>query len=263
MTWWHAVILGIVEGLTEYLPISSTYHLIVTARLLGLEQTSFLKMFEVVIQTGGIVPVAWYAVQACVKDRRLAKLVAVSFLPTMVFGLLLHQIVKRWVFEAPLFMTVVFVMVGVVFIWFERMRAARTLKPSQQLHTMSFAHAFWSGCGQVLAVIPGVSRSGAVIVTMMEMGFSRVDAARYSFVLAVPTLVAAAVLDVFKARELFMADGSTYVGLLALGFIAALVSAGIVTEWFLQFVRRHTLEYFGWYRIIVGMCLFLFLLASP
>ncbi len=252
----QAILLGIVEGLTEFLPISSTFHLIFTSRILGIPNTEFLKMFEVFIQTGAILPVLLILGKEYWQDRELSKKVLFSFFPTAVVGLILHRLIKDVFFESYGVMMGVFIAVGVAFIlverWLNKSVSSQTLTT---IKNMTYSQAALIGLIQALAVLPGVSRAGAVIVGMLLLRFSRVEATKYSFLLAVPTILAASALDVVKTRGLLMTVGSQNLLLMMVGFGCAFVSGLVVTKWFLGFVKGHSLNVFGWYRIVIGVVL--------
>ncbi len=192
MNWWHAAFLGVIEGLTEFLPISSTFHLIMSGKLLGLAQTEFLKVFEVAIQTGGILAVLWLFGPGLLKDKKLIGWLGGSFVVTAIFGLVLHPLIKGVFFESNWLMVSVFIAVGVGFIVLERWLKQNHINLPKTLAELNWNDASLIGLGQAAAVVPGVSRAGAVIVTMLLLRYRRDEAARYSFLIAAPTIMAAA-----------------------------------------------------------------------
>lgn len=246
----QAVVLGLVEGITEFLPVSSTFHLIVTSRILGLPPTDFQKMFEVVIQAGAILAVLVLYGRELGHDRALLKKVLVSFIPTAVIGWLLYKIIKEVFFEAVFLQLIVFALVGILFIIFERGQGRKPL--GKVIATMTYQEAIWVGVAQSLAVIPGVSRAGAVLLALLAMGVSRDQAAKYSFLLALPTILAASALDLFTLRQVVVAEPQA-IGLLVVGLVVAFGSALIVMKWLIGYLQRHTLTAFGWYRLVVTM----------
>lgn len=253
MNIFQAAVLGIVEGLTEFLPISSTFHLIWTAKIIGLSQTDFLKLFEVFIQSGAILAVIVLYVQAVLKEPKIIKNVILSFLPTAVIGLLLYKVIKNSFFDSFLLQIAIFIGVGIIFILFEKWIHKKQLtKTALQLTTKE---ALFVGVAQALAIFPGVSRAGAVIVSLLFLKVDRTEATKYSFLLAVPTLLSASVLDLIKSRDLLL-QNTQNISLLFVGFIFSFVSALLVVRWFIHFVQHNDLTSFGWYRIIAGTLLF-------
>lgn len=247
----QSTILGIVEGATEYLPISSTFHLIWAAKLLGISQSEFQKAYEVIIQTGAILAVIilyW----KIIRDRQLVLKILASFLPTAAVGLILYKIIKNVFFENALLQIAVFLTVGVIFVLYEKYRKNKTL--GKTIPDISYKDCLTIGLAQSVAVIPGVSRAGAVILTMMFLGIRRDEAAKFSFILAVPTLLAASGLDLVKSSPIIFAQADK-IGYLVVGFIAAFISALFVVGWFIKFLQGHTLSGFGWYRIALGVVL--------
>lgn len=251
---WHAALLGIIEGLTEFLPVSSTFHLIFASQLLGLEQTEFVKLFEVAIQTGGILAVLSLFGKELFTNRKLIPLLLASFLPTVVIGFALHDVIKSVFFDNNALMLFAFIAVGIGFIALERWISQRKLGLSANISTLSWRQAALVGAAQGLAVLPGVSRAGSVIVAMMLLRIKRDEAAKYSFLLALPTIASAGFLDLLK----FESQGSIALfewQLLGIGCLTAWLSALVVLRWFVRYVQHHTLTSFGWYRIVAGALL--------
>ena len=251
----HAALLGIIEGLTEFLPISSTFHLLFASRLLGIATTEFNKFFDVFIQAGAILAVLVVFGKEWLADRQLWIKLAASFLPTAVVGLVLHKVIKDVFFESPMLMIAVFIGVGVLFLALEWMIKAGKIKLEKSILDITLAQAVLIGLAQAAAVLPGVSRAGAVMVFMMLLGVKRDEAAKYSFSLAVPTILAAAALDAIKLKDTNVVLGSSEYMVLVVGTVTAFFSAFIVIKWFIQFLRGHSLSSFGWYRILAGALL--------
>jgi len=256
---WQALILGIIEGLTEFLPISSTFHLIFASQLLGIDETNFVKVFEVFIQAGSILAILFIYGKELLTDRSLIKKIIVSCVPTVIVGFLLHSIIKNFFFETNWLMLGAFVLVGVIFIFYELRLKHSDKKNNQTIKDLSWSQSFLIGLSQALATIPGVSRSGAVILTMMTMGQSRAQAAKYSFLLALPTICGAAALDIFKLQA-STSISSQEINLLMIGFITAFLVSWIVLKWFISFIQKHTFVSFGIYRLILGFILILYFL---
>lgn len=246
----QAILLGIVEGVTEFLPISSTFHLIWTSRLLGIEQDGFQKLFEVAIQAGAILAVAASFAKTATKDPSLIKKIAVAFVPTAVIGFLLYNVIKDVFLENASLQLGMFIAVGIAFVLFERF----SKRPyTRSMNSITYKEAALVGTAQALAVIPGVSRAGAVILALMALSFTRKDAAAFSFLLAVPTILAASVLDISKSQSDI--SGGQDIILLLIGSITAFITALFVVKWLLKYLEQHTMSSFGWYRIALGLLL--------
>lgn len=250
---WQSFVLGIVEGLTEFLPISSTFHLIFAGQLLNIEPSNFLKVYEVFIQAGAIIAVLFLYGKEMWKDRELDKKIIVSFIPTAILGFLLHSIIKNFFFETDWLMLTAFVAVGLIFIFYEAWHKKHPGK-EQSIADLTWKQTIIIGLGQALATLPGVSRSGAVIITMMILGQKRSEAAKYSFLLALPTICAAAGYDALKlvGEETL---SSQEILLMGIGFVTAFVSAFFVLNWFIAYLQKHTLSSFGVYRLIAAAIL--------
>ncbi len=253
-----ALLLGIVEGLTEFLPISSTGHLIVAGSLLGYtgEQA---KVFEIVIQAGAILAVCWEfrarlasVASGLFRDPRANRFVAnlvVAFVPAAVLGLSFGKLIKASLF-APVPVAVAFVVCAFVILWAERRQRARPdAVRIDDVDAMRWPDALKVGCAQAFALIPGTSRSGATIIGGMLFGLSRRAATEFSFFLAIPTLFAACAYETVKNRELL---ASADLAAFGVGFAAAFVSAFLCVRWLLRYVSHHDFTPFAWYRIGFG-----------
>jgi undecaprenyl-diphosphatase len=257
MGMFEAVLLGIVEGLTEFLPVSSTFHLIAAARLLGRGEGDFAKLFEVFIQSGAVLAVLLLYWGRLKKDTTLVVKMLVSFLPTALLGALAYGTIKRGFFTSYFWMVGIFILVGLVFLGFEALVKKGALAPGKALRELSYRDAFIIGLVQSLAFFPGVSRAGAVILIMMILGFRRDDSAAYSFLLAIPTIFSAGVYDLYKTRDLILSSGANVV-ILLIGSLAAFLVAFVTVKWLIGYLQNHTLNIFGYYRLAAGL---LFLLA--
>jgi undecaprenyl-diphosphatase len=254
-----ALILGIVEGLTEFLPVSSTGHLIVAGSFLGYTGER-AKVFEIVIQAGAILAVCWeFRARLIgvitglgnnpVAQRFVVNLI-VAFIPAAVLGLLFAKAIKRHLF-APLPVALAFIVGALVILWVERrMRVAPSRVRIDDVDDMRWRDALKIGFAQAFALIPGTSRSGATIIGGMLFGLSRPAATRFSFFLAIPTLLAACAYDFLRNRALF--SGQDLQGL-AIGFAAAFVAAFLCVRWLIRYVSRHDFVPFAWYRIAFGL----------
>jgi undecaprenyl-diphosphatase len=251
----HALVLGVVEGLTEFLPISSTGHLILAGDLIGFDGPK-AKVFEIVIQTGAILAIVWeyrrrfaHAFGGFRSDpaaRRFLYNLAIAFTPAAVLGLAFEHAIKAHLFKAvPV--AIAFVVGALVILWAERRNhRARVAR----VDDMTWKDALKVGFAQAFALIPGTSRSGATIIGGMLFGLSRQAATEFSFFLAVPTLVAAGGYDFIKHRALF---SSADLGMFALGFAAAFVAAIACVRWLIRYVATHDFRPFAWYRIAFGI----------
>ena len=252
----HSIILGIVEGLTEFLPISSTAHLIITSKIFGIQQTDFVKFFEVFIQSGAILAVLVLYAQYVMKNKEVMRNIISSFIPTAVIGFVLYKVIKGVFFESYTLISIVLFGVGILFIVVEILIKKKKIVQKKSIKHINDRTAFFIGLFQSLAVIPGVSRSGIIMVSMMALGYKRGEAAIYSFLLAVPTIGAASLLDIFKMRNMLMSS-LNLLPVLIVGFITSFIVAYIVMKWFIGYLQKNTLIPFGIYRIILGILLFL------
>lgn len=253
-----AAILGIVEGLTEFLPISSTGHLILAGSLLGWTDDK-AKLFDIAIQTGAMLAVVWFyrekllatlfGVFRSEEARRFALNVLIAFLPAAVLGVLFGKLIKQVLFK-PVPVALAFVIGAFIIIWVERRQRTRMEPPRvQDIDSLTPLDALKLGLAQAVALIPGTSRSGATIIGGMLFGLSRKAATEFSFFLAMPTLVGAGVYDTYKYRDLLTADD---IPLFAVGLGTAFVSALVCVRWLIRFVATHDFIPFAWYRIAFG-----------
>src|SRR5882672_4204613 len=241
----HALILGVVEGLTEFLPISSTGHLIVAAELLGATDERW-KVFNIVIQTGAMLAVVWeYRARFFRVDLALYRNLVIAFIPAAVLGLLFSQAIKQHLFHAvPV--ALAFIVGGVIILLVEK----RSFQPRvESTKAMTWLDALKVGVAQCFALIPGTSRSGATIIGGMLFGLSRPAATEFSFFLAIPTLLAACVYEFVRNRALLSVQDLQGFGI---GFVAAFVSAFLCVRWLIRYVSRHDFVPFAWYRIEFG-----------
>ncbi len=251
-----AAILGIVEGLTEFLPISSTGHLILAGSLLGFSDDK-AKLFDVAIQTGAMLAVVWYyreriahtlsGLRSDPRARRFALNVLIAFLPAAVLGVTFGKVIKAHLFK-PVPVALAFIVGGVIILWVERSQAQRAVRVDA-IDDLSALDALKLGLAQACALVPGTSRSGATIIGGMLFGLSRRTATEFSFFLAIPTLVGAGVYDTWKYRSLVSAAD---LPLFAVGLSLAFVSALVCVKWLIRFVASHDFRVFAWYRIVFG-----------
>ncbi len=255
----NGLILGVIEGITEFLPISSTAHLIIAARLLHIEQTQFQKFFEVFIQSGAILAVLFLYTSYVLKHRSLLKKIFISFLPTAVVGLILYEIIKNVFFESFSLISFSLLFIGVIFFFLEYAISRDHIKLKRHIEHMSLKDALVIGLIQSLAVVPGVSRAGIVMIGMILLQYKREESAMYSFLLAVPTIIAASALDLYKSRDLLAGYGQNVL-VLAIGFFTAFVTATITIKWFMKYLQNHSLSVFAFYRIALAIILFTYFL---
>ena len=247
----YALILGVVEGVTEFLPISSTGHLILVGDLLGANDERW-NVFNIVIQTGAMLAVVWeYRARFFRIDIALYRNLLVAFLPAAVFGLLFSKIIKGYLFHAvPV--ALAFIVGGIIILLVER--KPRTQSRVESVSDMTWLDALKVGFAQCFALIPGTSRSGATIIGGMLFGLSRKAATEFSFFLAVPTLMAAGAYDLLKHRALFSTADLPMFGV---GSVTAFVSAFVVVRWLIRYVATHDFKPFAWYRIAFGLVVLL------
>jgi len=252
-----AAIMGVVEGLTEFLPISSTGHLILAAALLDMPGEK-IKLFEVVIQTGAIMAIVslyaaklWETLVGLPTERQAQRFtlnVLVGFFPAALAGVLFIDFIKSVLFQ-PVVVALGFIVGGLVILWAEHLQ-----KKGAQVHVADVDSVRWQdalkvGLVQCTALVPGVSRSGATIIGAMLLGFNRKAATEFSFFLAIPMLFGAAAYDIFKNRDLL---STADIPLFAVGLVVSWLSAWVCVKWFLRFVGQHTFVPFAWYRIAFG-----------
>jgi len=254
-----AIIMGLVEGFTEFLPISSTGHLILTGSLINFTG-AVAQVFEIAIQAGAILAVMWEyrarigavlaGMTSVPRQQKLVVNLIVAFLPAAILGFLFSKAIKAHLFT-PVPVAAAFIVGGLVILWAERRH--KVLPGSHRVQTvddMTVVDAFKVGCAQCFALIPGTSRSGATIIGGMLFGLSRTAATEFSFFLAIPTLLAATVYSVYKARhDLHASD----LPLFLIGGVAAFVSAFLCVRWLLRFISTHDFTGFAWYRIVFGV----------
>lgn len=256
--------LGLLEGLTEFIPVSSTGHLLLAGHFLGFESAG--KTFEVVIQLGAVLAILtlyaarlWAVFAAAPHDpaaRRFILSVLVAFLPAVVIGVIAHEFIKTVLFETPMLIAVMLVLGGVVLLFVDRI-APETRHEDAMAFPLPMALKI--GFIQCLAMIPGTSRSGATIVGALMLGASKRAAAEFSFFLSMPTMAGAFAYDFYKNRDVL---DSSAMGEIAVGFVMAFISAVVVVRLLLDYVSKHGYALFGWWRIAVGLIAFIALSAG-
>ena len=258
--WLLSIILGIIEGLTEFIPVSSTGHLIIADHFLqfkeALQSADKAELFEIVIQLGAILAVGflyrrdlWRALNA--KDPssgpgRLRTHLFIAFLPVAIIGFLFHSTITKYLFS-PLTVSISLIIGGIIIVYVESFISVHRQKT--EIKTMTMKDALIVGFSQVLSLIPGVSRSGATIIGGMSGGMTRPAATEFSFLLSFPVMIAATLYDLFKHRDLLNADMYSILGI---GFLVAFIVALVVVRWLIKYVRSHSFTGFGIYRIAFG-----------
>jgi len=253
----HAIVLGVVEGITEFLPISSTGHLIFVSKLLNITQTDFVKTFEIAIQLGAILAIVILYWKKLFLNREIIQKVLVAFVPTGIIGFILYKIIKtfllgnNWIVIGALFI------VGLILIIVELYLRKKEFK-IKELKDISYQQAFYIGLVQSLGMIPGVSRSGATIIGGLLMGIDRKTIVDFSFMLAIPTMLAATGYDLLKS---YHSISSSDLGVLGIGFLVTFIVAIPAVIFLIRFVKKYNFIGFGIYRMVVAL-VFLWILLS-
>jgi undecaprenyl-diphosphatase len=246
MTLFHAILLSVVEGVTEFLPISSTGHMILAVRALNIPVTEFTKSFEIIIQLGAVLAIVFLYAKRLFTEKKSWLNICIAFLPSGIVGFVLYKTIKQYLLGNPLIVVVALFAGGIVLILIEKY-----LKPKDvRISNLTIPKALSIGLFQTISMIPGVSRSGATIVGGLLMGLSKKEAVEFSFLLAVPTMAAATGYDIIKSSLSF---SPWEIQLLSVGFIGAFITALIAVKSFVSFVQKHSLFGFGVYRIILAI----------
>ncbi|MDW8032085.1 MAG: undecaprenyl-diphosphatase UppP [Aquificaceae bacterium] len=244
----HALLLGAVEGITEFLPVSSTGHLILTAHVLGIPHDSFTKSFEIAIQLGAILAVAFLYWRRLTRDLELWKRILVAFLPTGLLGFTLYRFIKSYLIGNDLVVVLALVLGGIFLLFADRV--CERFCYISDARELSYPRAFAVGLFQSLAMVPGVSRSGATIIGGMLLGLNRKTSAEFSFLLAVPTMLIATSYDLYKSHGEFQATDWQVLGV---GFLTAFFFAMLSIKTLLRFLSSYSFLTFGIYRVLVGL----------
>lgn len=251
----RAIILGIIEGVTEFLPVSSTGHMLLAERFFDLGEGDFWNSFTIMIQLGAILAIValyffklWNVAVNMFSDpdaRRFVIGVLIAFLPAVILGLLAGKFIKGYLFN-PWVICFTLIVGGAILLWVDQLELRPVEHDATRFPLLMY---LWIGIAQCVAMIPGVSRSGASIVAAMLLGADKRSAAEFSFFLAIPTMVGAFAYDFYKSRAEMTMDN---LGIVAIGFVVSFITAMIVVKTFLTYVQRHGFVLFAWWRVIVG-----------
>lgn len=257
MTIFESIILGIVEGITEFLPISSTAHLQITSYLLDLPNTVFMSSFNIAIQLGAILAVLFlYRKEFFNISTNYIKNVLIAFIPTGIIGFILYKLIKGFLLQNLLVIPFTLILGGIVILIFEKKYKNIKGDENKDISNLSKKDLLLMGLAQALAVVPGVSRSLTVILSGRVLGLTKKVVTEFSFMLAIPTMFFATLYDLCKSSVAFEKGDW---GLLSLGFLVSFLVAILVVKWLLKYIKNNSFEVFGWYRIMLGIILlFLF-----
>ena len=253
----QAVILSIVEGATEFLPVSSTGHMILASYMMKIHDQAFVKTFTIAIQLGAIAAIVMLYYRRFLQGRQIYIKLGIAFIPTAIVGFLAYKTIKTYLFN-PLGVSLALVAGGIVLIAIDKLVVARESRYAAP-EDISYKNAFFIGLIQCLSMIPGVSRAAATIIGGVFNGLDKKQATEFSFLLAVPTMLAATGYDLLKTDAVV---GSAEIMLLACGFIGAFLSAWVAVMIFVRFVQSHGFKVFGYYRIVIGIVFLLYLTMS-
>jgi undecaprenyl-diphosphatase len=245
----QAVLLSVVEGITEFLPVSSTGHLILASSFLKIPQSEFVKSFEIIIQLGAILSVVVLYWRKLINNFKLWKNIIAAFIPTAVIGLVFYKVIKEVFFENILITVFALLVGGILLIFIEKVYKEKE-KAVENIEKLTLKQSFLIGIAQSFSVIPGTSRAAATIIGGLLIGAKRKTAVEFSFLLAIPTMAAATGLDLVKSNLSFT---SQELLVLAAGFAGSFVTALFVIKWFIKFVQTHNFFWFGVYRIILSL----------
>lgn len=253
----QAIILSIVEGLTEFLPVSSTGHMILASYLMKIHDDAFVKTFQIAIQIGAILAIVMLYYQRFIQGITIYVKLFIAFIPTAIVGFLAYKTIKTYLFN-PLGVSLALVIGGVILILIDKWVVTRESR-YVALEDISYKNAFFIGLAQCVSMIPGVSRAAATIIGGVGNGLNKKQATEFSFLLAVPTMCAATGYDLLKTDATF---SSHEFMLLAIGLIGAFISAWLAVKIFIRFVENHGFKAFGYYRIVIGIIFMVYMLLS-
>jgi len=252
----HTIILSIIEGITEFLPISSTGHMVLTSKLLNITQTDFVKSFEIIIQLGAILAVVFLYWKTISKNIDVWKKIITAFIPTGIIGFILYKFIKSVLLGNPAITVYALLIGGVLLILLEKIYKEKE-HHADKVEKITYKNAFLIGLFQSVSIIPGVSRSAATIIPALLLGTKRKTAVEFSFLLAIPTMLAATSLDIIKSNFSFTMPEYF---ILAVGLIISFLVALFAVKFLLDFIKKHTFVPFGIYRIILAIVFWLIVL---
>ncbi len=253
----QAIILSIVEGLTEFLPISSTGHMILASYIMKIHDHAFVKTFQIAIQIGAILAIVMLYYKRFIQGITIYIKLFIAFIPTAIIGFLAYKTIKTYLFN-PLGVSLALIVGGVILIAIDKWVVARESR-YVELEDISYKNAFFIGLAQCVSMIPGVSRAAATIIGGVGNGLNKKQATEFSFLLAVPTMCAATGYDLVKTDAVF---ASNEILLLSIGLVGAFISAWLAVKLFIRFVENHGFKVFGYYRIVIGIIFILYMLLS-
>ncbi len=254
MTLFQSIIIAIIEGLTEFLPISSTGHMILASAAMGIHEDEFVKTFEVFIQLGAILAIALMYIKRFFKSIDIYLKLFAAFVPTAIIGLLAYDFIKGYLFN-PIIVSVSLILGGIILILIDKTVIAQKSE-LEEVEEMTYKSAFFIGLFQCLSMVPGTSRAAATIIGGVFNGLDKKQATEFSFLLAVPTMMAAGGYDLIRSELSFTSE---QIMMLAVGFIIAFIFAWIAVKFFLKYVSTHGFKAFGWYRIALGILFLIFM----
>ncbi len=253
----QTIILAVIEGITEFLPISSTGHMILASSIMKIHDNSFVKSFEIAIQIGAILAIVMLYYKRFLHGIKIYIKLGIAFIPTAIVGFLAYKTIKLYLFN-PLGVSLALIIGGIILIIIDKRVVARETKYAE-LEDISYKHSVFIGLVQCVSMIPGVSRAAATIIGGVFNGLNKKQATEFSFLLAVPTMCAATGYDLLKTEANF---SSQELMLLAIGFLVAFIFAYLAVKVFLQIVENHGFKYFGYYRIVIGVMFILYMIMS-
>ncbi len=272
MTILHGLVLGIIEGLTEFLPISSTAHLIIAAEWLKIPSSEFLKTFEISIQLGAILAIVILYWKKIWSSWNLIGKIATAFIPTAIIGLIFYKIVKNYLMNNNFVIASALLVGGIILLIFERyhaqLKSGKELtnegtedlgRTSENEFDISYKQAAIIGVFQSLAIVPGVSRAAATIIGGLSLGIKRKNIVEFSFLLAIPTMLAATGLDLLKSRAVIMSLSSNDLLIWLIGFVVSFITAIIGVKFLIKFIQNNNFSAFGWYRIALAAVIFIWI----
>jgi undecaprenyl-diphosphatase len=256
MTLIQSIIIAIIEGITEFLPVSSTGHMILASSLMKIQEAEFVKTFEISIQLGAIMAIVMMYAKRFLQGISIYLKLGTAFIPTAIIGFLAYGFIKAHLLNNPVIVAVSLLVGGIILILIDKKVISQKSK-TDVLENITYKNAFFIGLIQCFSMIPGVSRAAATIIGGVFNGLDKKQATEFSFLLAVPTMFAASGYDLLKTPVVFTKHE---IYLLAIGFIIAMITAWIAVKIFLKIVENYGFKYFGYYRIIIGIIFLLFLL---